>query len=180
VSEWQPIETAPKDGTDIIVCSAWIMADGAYRIGWVADGYFDGDCWVFGSFDVDPEDYSAPTHWMPLSAPLVAAASGLAPASMLSIFSQRMRVARAASKRTLHDVAKAVGVSAQAVGKWEAGHCYPRASELTRACQYLGCSLDWIMTFEPVDLTLGQTTNGLQPLSPLPTAIRKLGAGDAS
>lgn len=69
MSEWQPIETAPRDGTDILVCSAWIMADGAYRIGWAADGYFDGDCWVFGSFDVDPDEYSAPTFWMPLQTP---------------------------------------------------------------------------------------------------------------
>lgn len=173
MSEWQDISTAPKDGTGILACSAWIMADGAYRIGWVSDGYFDGETWVFGSFDVDPDEYSAPNHWMPLSAPLMAAASGLAPASTLSIFSQRMRVARAASKRTLQDVAKAVGVSAQAVGKWEAGHCYPRASELTRACQYLGCSLDWIMTLDPVDLTLGQTTNGLRPLALIPAPPRE-------
>lgn len=76
-------------------------------------------------------------------------------------FAQRARVARAASNRTLKDVAEAAGVSAQAVSKWKAGRCYPRASELTRACQYLGCSLDWIMTPAPVDLTLGKPTNGL-------------------
>lgn len=77
-------------------------------------------------------------------------------------FAQRARIARAASDKTLRDVAKAVGVSAQAVSKWEAGRCYPRASELTRACQYLGCSLDWIMTPAPVDLTRGKPTNGLK------------------
>lgn len=90
-------------------------------------------------------------------------------------FSQRLRVARAASKKTLRDVSTALGISAQAVSKWEAGHCYPRASELTRACQYLGCSLDWIMTPEPVDLTLGKQTNGLRPLAPFPAPPKEDG-----
>jgi transcriptional regulator with XRE-family HTH domain len=79
-------------------------------------------------------------------------------------FAQRMRVARAASHKTMREVAAVVGVSTAAVSKWEIGKSYPRASELTRACQYLGCSLDWIMTPAPVDLTCGRPTNGLRPL----------------
>lgn len=67
MSEWQDISTAPRDGTDIVACSARLV-DGAYRIGWVADGYLDGDCWVFGSIDVDADEYSEPTHWMPTPA----------------------------------------------------------------------------------------------------------------
>jgi hypothetical protein len=69
MSEWQPIETAPKDGTAILVCSAWTMPDGLYRVGWIADGFFDGGHWLFGWLDLDPEEYSPPTHWMPLPAP---------------------------------------------------------------------------------------------------------------
>jgi hypothetical protein len=73
MSKWQPISTAPRDGTDILGCYAWTMADGVYRIGWIADGYldghFDGGRWVFASLGIDPEEYSAPTHWMRLPDP---------------------------------------------------------------------------------------------------------------
>jgi hypothetical protein len=67
--ELQPIETAPKDGTAILACGAWTMPDGSYWVGWIADGCFDGEHWRFGSLDLDPEEYSPPTHWMPIPAP---------------------------------------------------------------------------------------------------------------
>jgi hypothetical protein len=53
MSEWQPIETAPKDGTDILGC--WVRSN---VMGVVS--YFDG-IWL-----ENDEKVSAPSHWMPL------------------------------------------------------------------------------------------------------------------
>ena len=53
---WQPIETAPTDGTDVLVTST----DGA----WVLIGYCRGGSWMYG----EERDIS-PTHWMPLPEP---------------------------------------------------------------------------------------------------------------
>lgn len=66
---WRPIETAPKDGTDVLGCFAFKKHDGSYVIGWIAEGYLDGDDWVFASFPLDEDEYSPPTHWMPRLAP---------------------------------------------------------------------------------------------------------------
>jgi len=66
---WRTIESAPKDGTEVLGCFAFKVPGGVYRIGWVADGYLDGDEWVFSSFPLDADEYSAPTHWMPLPTP---------------------------------------------------------------------------------------------------------------
>ena len=63
---WQPIETAPRDGTQIL--GSWGWSD--YNKEHVCDRtyYADGE-WR----DPDDSDYpfSAPTHWMPLPAPPV-------------------------------------------------------------------------------------------------------------
>jgi hypothetical protein len=65
---WQPIETAPKDGTRIIVAkqSGYVMAwaSSAY---WFERQYKDREKysgWTDG-FDT----LATPTHWMPLPAP---------------------------------------------------------------------------------------------------------------
>ena len=64
MAEWQPIETAPKDGTWIVIC------DGRHA-GCFLAAYWDGDeeapyKWftVDGSYHAD-----FPTHWMPLPEP---------------------------------------------------------------------------------------------------------------
>lgn len=83
MSEWQTIETAPKDGT---VVDLWMPADfgdPGYRVAncsWREEkppfdeissfGWFrEHD--EFGWIDVwvPNEDMSAPTHWMPMPAP---------------------------------------------------------------------------------------------------------------
>ena len=68
MSEWQPIETAPKDGTKVLLVS---------NRGQVYIGQYDDDRWVR-----KPEPYwciagmpktharaQRPTHWMPLPEP---------------------------------------------------------------------------------------------------------------
>ena len=62
--QWQPIETAPKDGTRILLCSNggavwmghWVCRSGAYLInGWTR----------YNQVDIGWE----PSNWMPLPAP---------------------------------------------------------------------------------------------------------------
>ena len=64
MSEWQPIETAPKDGTSILVCGGVLSCvdmvswqGGKKRGGWHTE---DGSCILHGGFF----DY-----WMPLPDP---------------------------------------------------------------------------------------------------------------
>lgn len=63
MSEWMPIETAPKDGTRILISSP---TDG------VLSSHFDGGNWQGRPWrPVRSAEYEAskPTHWMPLPAP---------------------------------------------------------------------------------------------------------------
>ena len=61
---WQPIETAPKDGTGILVyCQKSLTVP-------VTGGYWDDhpacQCWIAGGY---MQKVFPPTHWMPLPAP---------------------------------------------------------------------------------------------------------------
>jgi hypothetical protein len=58
MSEWQPIETAPKDGTTVILfCDRYASPD-------VADvGSYEQGQWVMNGSGWEP------THWMPLPNP---------------------------------------------------------------------------------------------------------------
>lgn len=66
---WQPIETAPRNCAIIMTCKIEEMPDGSRFVSWVADGFFDGDDWCFGSFDLEADEHSPPTHWQPLPTP---------------------------------------------------------------------------------------------------------------
>jgi hypothetical protein len=55
--DWQPIETAPRDGTEILV---WGGGHDVASVWW-QDG--DEDVWFNGDVIVHP------THWMPLPKP---------------------------------------------------------------------------------------------------------------
>lgn len=58
--EWQPIETAPKDGTDILT---WTHLPDAFNPYIVVK-------WKRGTWvAVDPLGEYLPTHWMPLPEP---------------------------------------------------------------------------------------------------------------
>ena len=75
MSKWQPIETAPKDGRQLLMfCDDYDPAVFVASFGWTdlpknhAD-YWEG--WIFAEeilashTETEPE----PTHWMPLPAP---------------------------------------------------------------------------------------------------------------
>jgi hypothetical protein len=59
---WQPIETAPRDGTSVLI---WNGLD-------VFVGYLPGNRPKFVAFP-DSAQISDPTHWQPLPKPPVAA-----------------------------------------------------------------------------------------------------------
>jgi hypothetical protein len=64
VRGWRPIETAPLDGTHILVAGP----DGV-DVGWRCDA---SDCWRrphTAEYDNDFARIAAPTHWMPLPEP---------------------------------------------------------------------------------------------------------------
>ncbi len=60
MTEWQPIETAPKDGTRVLL---WRRAIRDQPTPIMADGFWCETCWVW------PYILSEPTHWQPLPAP---------------------------------------------------------------------------------------------------------------
>lgn len=74
--EWRPIDTAPRDGTPVLLWSIYEMIDGACSVAVFAP---DFDSWV-GMCEGDLLDIKTerglvwwkvqdPTHWMPLPPP---------------------------------------------------------------------------------------------------------------
>lgn len=67
MSEWQPIATAPRDETDVLLAGTLY---GRYRppivAGWF-DKFTDDPGW-YTHDDPDSEVNMVPTHWMPLPA----------------------------------------------------------------------------------------------------------------
>lgn len=67
--EWQPIETAPKDGTRVLLSNAFGAWMAEYRPVYQS-GYRPPDPWfsVMLNHDHLPKAgrYGKPTHWMPL------------------------------------------------------------------------------------------------------------------
>lgn len=82
MGEWQPIETAPRDGTEIL---GWRSDCGVLLVRWVCPEDFctDREIEEMGADSAEQEDWfcadficgdrmegdEAPTHWMPLPAP---------------------------------------------------------------------------------------------------------------
>jgi hypothetical protein len=82
MGDWQLIETAPKDGTAVLV---WDAYEGALTVGWVVAKYFANDglsvgCMTTDLYNSGPMGWVCampdlagfyfklwnPTHWMPL------------------------------------------------------------------------------------------------------------------
>jgi len=61
MSDWQPIDTAPKDGTLII---AWRDEwDGPISLMWQMDYRAGREMWCFGGYSFDDDQ---PTYWIPI------------------------------------------------------------------------------------------------------------------
>lgn len=58
---WQPVETAPRDGTRVLLFGPFDGDAPALYVGWWDD---DEDCWRASRFDLLA--WLDPTHWMPL------------------------------------------------------------------------------------------------------------------
>jgi hypothetical protein len=61
MTEWQPIETAPKDGTLVDLWS------GLHGNRWTDYSWAAGRWWRY-SFGYEPFEFN-PTHWMPIPSP---------------------------------------------------------------------------------------------------------------
>ena len=80
MSEWQPIETAPKDRTEVIIFGLWAgeitgreRTPGIFLASYCGPGGdFDGYDWSVSGGDAYAS-WAKPTHWMPLPEPPKAA-----------------------------------------------------------------------------------------------------------
>lgn len=70
-AQWQPIETAPKDGTQILgFCADAAAGREFWVVLWVEDEeYPDGGFWLDASKQDSMTVDAEPTHWVPLPAP---------------------------------------------------------------------------------------------------------------
>lgn len=64
MSGWQPIATAPKDGTTILILAEQDVSVVRWHSDWVC--YADG---VPAEYDGEITTAFRPTHWVPLPAP---------------------------------------------------------------------------------------------------------------
>jgi hypothetical protein len=76
--EWQPISTAPKDGTEIIGMYVHIETQVVHNVFWMGEddtdehGNADIGWWTYEYGEVGRlklDGWMTPTHWMPLPEP---------------------------------------------------------------------------------------------------------------
>ena len=60
---WQPIETAPKDGTPLVMFARYIHATASIVV--IASWIESYGTWVNQSFSGNPIQEVVPSHWMP-------------------------------------------------------------------------------------------------------------------
>lgn len=63
--EWQPIDTAPKDGTRVI---AFFPLFKTAKVAWHKTFYLDGPLWACDAVRSPDRWSDQPSHWMPLPA----------------------------------------------------------------------------------------------------------------
>lgn len=72
-ADWQPIESAPKDGRTILVWDGLGVIAAAWCEWALPDEDTDDDGWVPGwssrSIEAGDVEFIEPTHWRPLPAP---------------------------------------------------------------------------------------------------------------
>lgn len=61
---WQPIETAPRDGSSILTCKANGNYAASIRVCWYVVDQYEGRYWRD-----DGDSEPSPTHWMPIPQP---------------------------------------------------------------------------------------------------------------
>jgi transcriptional regulator with XRE-family HTH domain len=71
----------------------------------------------------------------------------------MKLFGSKLRVARALVGMSLRDVSEKIGVSANAISKYESGQMAPISSVLVKMAKLYGVSLEWLMC--PCQITLG-------------------------
>ena len=81
-----------------------------------------------------------------MTAPRPAARDAVSP------FGERVRVALAVARIDRASLARACGVTPQAVQKWCDGKAYPSSKSLMKLCEMTGASLEWLMWPHPVDI----------------------------
>lgn len=59
MTEWQPIETGPKDGSNFLGYEDKVISVMCWENGW----------WLEGLMWPDETTYCHPTHWMPIPEP---------------------------------------------------------------------------------------------------------------
>ena len=70
MSEWQPIETAPKDGTWVLACGGILDVYPAEDVPPMVAVRWQQNWWLVSAVDAGQLlSYERPTHWMPLPAP---------------------------------------------------------------------------------------------------------------
>jgi hypothetical protein len=72
MNDWQPIATAPKDGSDILLFNG--SSQRMQVCSWGYDDLFKSEPkeWIFGESQGEHNEYSVfdnPSHWMPLPPP---------------------------------------------------------------------------------------------------------------
>jgi transcriptional regulator with XRE-family HTH domain len=67
-------------------------------------------------------------------------------------FGQRVRVAMAVARISRQEMARACGVSPQAVQRWADGTAYPTSAKLMTFCGLTKCSAEWLLWPHAVDI----------------------------
>lgn len=73
--QWRPIDTAPKDGTDVLVMYMHIDTQVVHNAFWIGEEFDDPrdiGWWSYEHSEVSRiklDEWMTPTYWMPLPAP---------------------------------------------------------------------------------------------------------------